>query len=91
MEALIHKVAAEALVKAHDINTIPEAVDFLMDDRSHGDELTAIVAAEVALEKYGATSGPSVPAGSREEAAAFIAEVFSRGTARLTGQEDGKD
>jgi len=85
---LIHTFAARGLSEAHDINSIQEAIDYAMDDRSHGDEAFAIAARELAVEKFGAVSGPVVPTGGREAAVEFLAEAFARATAMMAVDEN---
>ena len=83
MIPLIYTFGARGEAEARNINSIPEAIDYAMDDRSHGDEYFATAAGEIAREKWGAVSGPAVPTGDREAAVAFLAEAFARATAMM--------
>ena len=79
MTNLVHLTAARAAVEAHGLDTGLQALDWLADDRSHGDEWAAGAAAEIARERWGG----DVPAGDREAAVAFVAEVFERASALM--------
>ena len=81
MIPLVYTYSGRAVAESRDINSIPEAIDYAMDDRSHGDEAFAIAAGEIAREKWDAVSGPAVPTGDREAAVDFIAEAFARAAA----------
>ncbi|MGA2361635.1 MAG: hypothetical protein ABSG73_04160 [Candidatus Aminicenantales bacterium] len=61
---------AEAVAEAHGLDTLPEAIDYLTDDRSHGDELIAGIAARLARERWAGRP----PKGNREIAVEFIIE-----------------
>ena len=52
-------------------------------DAAHGDDWAASAAAEIAREKWGS----DVPAGDREAAVAFVADVFERASAMMRGDE----
>jgi hypothetical protein len=72
---------AEAVAEARGLDTLPEAVDYLTDDRSHGDELVAGVAARIARERWGVRP----PKGNRKTAVEFIVECQD-----LANSESGK-
>ena len=62
---------AEAVANAYHLNSLPEAIDYLKDDRSHGDEAMAEIAARLARERWAGRP----PEGDREAAVLFIMEV----------------
>jgi hypothetical protein len=61
---------AEAVAEAHGLDTLPEAIDYLTDDRSHGDELIAEIAARLVRERWAGRP----PKGNRATAVEFIVE-----------------
>ncbi|MGA2363655.1 MAG: hypothetical protein ABSG73_14520 [Candidatus Aminicenantales bacterium] len=72
---------AEAVAEAHGLDSLPEAVDYLTDDRSHGDEVIAGIAARIARERWAGQP----PKGNRKMAVEFIIECQG-----LANNEAGK-
>jgi hypothetical protein len=60
---------------AHDIKTLPEALNFALDDRSHGDEFFKEAAIRKARELYGTDVPDELPKGTKAEVKKFLADV----------------
>ena len=81
----VHGLAARGIAKAHNLITVQEAIDYLTDDRSHGDEVLANIAARLARENWPGRT----PKGNRAAAVKFIRDCSIMSTA-IMGYLEGK-